>query len=88
VGGGTSLFQTGRSKNLEEIKREFLDEHTSVGPAELNCLIDTVKDETVKIFTRADLRRKIEKVRNDEKSCRERHDSMEKDIGCLKRKQS
>jgi predicted RNase H-like nuclease (RuvC/YqgF family) len=57
-----------------------------VGQSELNYLLDTARDETVKIYTKGEWRRKVEKVRNDEKSCREKHDTMAEEIDSLKRK--
>jgi hypothetical protein len=73
-------------KILADLKREFLQEHESVSQSELNCLLDTVKDETVKVYTKGEWMRKVEKVRIDEKSCRAKHDLMAKEIGSLKRK--
>jgi hypothetical protein len=85
VGAGTNISQTRPNTNLEETKQEFLDEHKSVSTQELNCLIDTVNDENIKFYTRAEWRRKVQKVRIDEDSCREKLDTMKVEIKSLKR---
>ena len=84
---GTALSRSSEMiEKLTEIKREFLEENAGVDETNLNCMVDELIKETTKVYTQGQWERKIKKVRLDEKSCRERHDEMVKEISSLKRK--
>jgi BRCT domain type II-containing protein len=59
-------------ETIAKIKKEFISEHKDLDERSLNVFLDRLEEETIPTITKGSLKRKVDRVRQDEGRCRDK----------------